>query len=75
MDPAILQIHSAGNREVQPENKDDLFHKNASSHPNHCGSVGCTSSHKMKGHRFDSRSGHMPGLWVQSPVGAHARGN
>ena len=33
------------------------------------------SSSKPKGHRFDSRSGHMPRLLVQSPVGAHIRGN
>ena len=26
-----------------------------------------------KGHRFNSRSGHKPGLWVQSLVGAHVR--
>ena len=27
--------------------------------------VGMTS-HKSKGRKFDSQSGHMPGLWVQS---------
>ena len=26
------------------------------------------SSHKLKGHGFDYQSGHMPGLWVLSPV-------
>ena len=40
-----------------------------------CGSVGCVSSHKAKGHWFNSWSGHMPGLWVQSPVGACMRGS
>ena len=24
---------------------------------------------KSKGHRFDSRSGHVPGLWARSPAG------
>ena len=33
------------------------------------------SSHKPKGHRFDSQSGHMPRLWVRSLVGACVRGN
>ena len=32
-------------------------------------------SHGTKGHGFDSWSGHMPRLWVSSPVGAHTRGN
>ena len=36
--------------------------------PGWCGSVGWSSSHKAKGHWFDSRSGHMPELWVRSPV-------
>ena len=30
---------------------------------------------EMKGHRFHCWSGHVPGLWVQSPVAAHTRGN
>ena len=38
--------------------------------PGHCSSVGWALSHKVKGHRFDSRSGHMPGLQVQSLFGA-----
>ena len=33
------------------------------------------SSHKSKGHGFDSWSGHMPKLWVWSPVRACTRGN
>ena len=36
--------------------------------PGCCGSVGRAQSHKVKGHRFDSWSGHLPGLWVRSPV-------
>ena len=40
-----------------------------------CGSVGWASSCKAKGCRFDSWSGHMPGLWVQSPVGVHMTAN
>ena len=35
-----------------------------------CGSVGWALPHKLKGPRFDSWSGHMPGLWVQSQVRA-----
>ena len=30
---------------------------------------------KPKGRQFNSRSGHMPGLWVQSPVWACMRGS
>ena len=30
-------------------------------HPYWCGSVGWVCSHKLKGHVFDSQSGHMPG--------------
>ena len=33
------------------------------------------SAHKPKGHWLDSQSGHMPGLQVESPVGACAGGN
>ena len=29
----------------------------------------------LKGHKFDSPPGHMPGLWVPSPVRACTRGN
>ena len=36
--------------------------------PGPCGSVGLTLTHKSKGHRFDSWSGHRPGLWVASLV-------
>ena len=31
--------------------------------------------YKLKGHKFESQSGHMPVLWVRSPVGVHARGS
>ena len=37
--------------------------------PDPCGSIGWMSSHKAKGHLFDSQSGHMPGSQVQSVVG------
>ena len=43
--------------------------------PDWCGSVGQSRSHKLKGHWFDSWSWHMPGLWVQSLVGVHMKGN
>ena len=39
------------------------------------GSVGWASSSKAKDCRFDSQSGHMPGLWVWFPDGACVRGN
>ena len=37
--------------------------------PGWCGSVDCVPACETKGHWFDSQSGHMPGLWVRSPVG------
>ena len=37
--------------------------------PDRGGLVSWVSPHKAKGHHFYSRSGHMPGLWVWSPVG------
>ena len=41
--------------------------------PDHCGPVGWVSSHKAKGHWFNSWSGHMSGLRVWSLVRAHLR--
>ena len=43
--------------------------------PEWYGSVGWASSHKAKGCRFNSWSGHMPGLWVRAPYGACTRSN
>ena len=40
--------------------------------PDQCGSVCWASSRKVKGHRFNSWSGHMPGFWDQSSVEACA---
>ena len=34
--------------------------------PGQCGSVGWVSFHKLKGHRFDSQSGHTPGFSPRS---------
>ena len=45
----------------------------SSSSPGRCGSVGWSVFHKEKGLQFDSQSGHMPGLQIQSPVRARAR--
>ena len=42
--------------------------------PDWCGSVGWVSFWKVKGHWFNSWSGHMPGLQVQPPVRVHTRG-
>ena len=36
--------------------------------PGWCGSVDWALACESKGHRFDSQSGHMPGLWARSPV-------
>ena len=36
--------------------------------PGWCGSVDSALACKPRGHRFDSQSGHMPGLWARSPV-------
>ena len=40
-----------------------------------CGSDGWTSSCKPKGHRFNSRSGHIPRLQIWSPVRVRTKGN
>ena len=45
-----------------------LFLKTKAS-PDGYGLVGWMLSCKLKGCRFDSRSGHMSGLWARSPVG------
>ena len=39
-------------------------------HPDWCGSVGGVLSCKANSHQFDSQSGHMSRLWVQSLDGA-----
>ena len=36
--------------------------------------LGCHPT-KAEGCLFDSQSGHMPGLWIRSLVGARRRGN
>ena len=38
--------------------------------PGWCGSVDWVPACKPKGRGFHSQSGHMPGLWARSPVGA-----
>ena len=43
--------------------------------PGQCGSVGFSVILQSKGHRFDSQSGHMPGLQAWSLVGAYVRHN
>ena len=37
--------------------------------PGWCGSVDWMAACKLKGHQFNSWSGHMPGLWARFPVG------
>ena len=43
--------------------------------PGQCGSVGWVLSRKVKGYWVNSWSGHMPRLWLPSPVRARGRGN
>ena len=43
--------------------------------PGQGSSVGWVSSCKLKGRGFNSRSGHTPGLRVQSPAAVCARGS
>ena len=38
--------------------------------PGWCGSADWVPAYEPKGHQLDSQSGHMPGLWSRSPVGA-----
>ena len=37
--------------------------------PGWCGSVGWVPACELKGHKFNSQSGHMSGLWARFPVG------
>ena len=46
-----------------------IFLKKNHPDPSWCGSVDWESACKLKGCWFDSRSGHMPGLWAGSPLG------
>ena len=50
-----------------------LFMKKDLLSTDQCGSVDWASFCKVKGHWFDSQSGHTPGLQVQSPLGACMR--
>ena len=47
--------------------KENLF-KISSARPVWCSSVGWASSHKPKGHWFNSQSGHMPRFQARSPA-------
>ena len=56
-------------RDLQPScEKDDEG-------PGWCSQLVGASLCEPKGYGFDSWSGHMPRLWVQSPVGVHAKGS
>ena len=44
-------------------------HKIIMKGPSWCGSVDSVPACEPEGRRFDSQSGHMPGLWAGSPVG------
>ena len=48
--------------------------KDSITSPEPYGSVSVVSSRRMKGRQFDSQSGHMPGLHVQSLDGIHTKG-
>ena len=64
---------------TQPNSSKQLIHlgqtnneikkKNCLLSPGWCGSVDWVPACEPKGYRFDSQSGHMPGLWARSPVG------
>ena len=45
-----------------------LTFRNCLHNPGWCGSVDWVQACESKGHPFDSRSGHMPGLWARFPV-------
>ena len=42
--------------------------------PGWCGPVDCVLVYRPKGHRFDSLSGHMPGMEPRSLVGGMQEG-
>ena len=46
-----------------------VAYKSSSFSPDQLGSVSWASSHKAKGHWFNSPSVHMPGLWARTLVG------
>ena len=50
-----------------------IFKKLPRMHPGWCGSVDWALSCDPKGHQFDSRSGHMPGLWLGPQLAACER--
>ena len=54
-----------------PEARSCIFHitKIVDSSPGWCSSVDWARACEAKGRRFDSQSGHMPGLWTMLPVG------
>ena len=49
--------------------KEEIAQIKEDCHPSWCGSVDWAPACKLKGHQFDSQSGHMPGLRARSPVG------
>ena len=67
----MISIRKSLSEGIKPEN---LFRKYLI-YPDRCGSVGWVLSCKAEGHRLDSRSGHMPGWQVWSPVRVCVRGN
>ena len=62
----ILQSVFSGQSEIQLEINTIKFLEKC---PPWCGSVDWALACEPKGHRFDSQSGHMPGLQAKSPVG------
>ena len=47
----------------------EIYMKDQRSVPGWCGSVDSVPACEPKGHKFDSQTGHMPGLKARSPVG------
>ena len=53
----------------QHEGCEQRFSKKGGMSPGWCGSVDGVPAYKPKGCRFNSQSGHVPGLLARSPVG------
>ena len=65
--PSILAVKQKEGQRMKKTGQLNCLRKN----PDWCDSVGWALSHRAKCPRFDSWSGYMPGLWLQSPVRVH----
>ena len=72
-----LPLTTASQTDVELNQYFQPMHQNFPTHntcPGWCGSVDWVPACKPKGCRFNSQSGHMPGLQARSAVGQHVRG-